>query len=222
MNYSSEKSHKVIIIPGSYHWCMDMIFFFFLGGGPFFFFLSSRRFLLRKRREAGKWTPTVVSMSELYLRSWFTSCACFVMSLIRIWILIRITKYCPMCQQTRSSVVYNLLPLEPNENKTGCLLYQSECVVSLFFTRIATTTSSSLVSGCCEPSHPQRITSWLKTNFNLSPSYSFHKSLYHRSLFLKLKHKLYPQFWMQTQKNNTCIGAYLYSAGTQHWNLHLA
>ena len=34
----------------------------------------------------------------------------------------------------------------------------------------------------------------LNTNFNLSATYSFHKSLYHKSLFLKLQLKLYPQF----------------------------
>ena len=36
-----------------------------------------------------------------------------------------------------------------------------------------------------EPNQPQRITSGLNTNFNLSPSHSFHKSLYHKSFFLK-------------------------------------
>ena len=35
----------------------------------------------------------------------------------------------------------------------------------------------------CEPSQPHRITSGLKTNFSLSPSSTFHKSLYH-NLFL--------------------------------------
>ena len=40
-----------------------------------------------------------------------------------------------------------------------------------------------LVSWCFEPSQPQRITSGLNTNFTLSPSYSFHKSSYHKSCF---------------------------------------
>ena len=40
-----------------------------------------------------------------------------------------------------------------------------------------------LVSWCFEPSQPQRITLGLNTNLILSPSYSFHKSLYHRSFF---------------------------------------
>ena len=35
-----------------------------------------------------------------------------------------------------------------------------------------------------EPSQPQRITSGLNTNFNLSPNYSFYKS-YHKSCFLE-------------------------------------
>ena len=47
------------------------------------------------------------------------------------------------------------------------------------------------------------ITSGLNTNFTLSPSYSFHKSLHHKSCFF---------FFL----------AYLYSAGTQHGNLHPA
>ena len=37
-----------------------------------------------------------------------------------------------------------------------------------------------------KPSQPQRITSGLNTNFTLSPGYSFHKSLYHKSCFLSL------------------------------------
>ena len=44
-----------------------------------------------------------------------------------------------------------------------------------------------------------------------------------KSLFLKPQLKYYPQFGMQTQKNNNkYFGAYLYSAGTQHGNLHPA
>ena len=58
------------------------------------------------------------------------------------------------------------------------------------------------VSWCSEPSQPQRITSGLKTNFTLSPSYSFHKSSYHKSCCFFLP--------------------YLYSADTQHGNLHPA
>ena len=49
-----------------------------------------------------------------------------------------------------------------------------------------------LVSRCFKPSQPQRITSRLKTNFNLSPSYLFHKPLYHKSFFLKPQLKFYP------------------------------
>ena len=43
------------------------------------------------------------------------------------------------------------------------------------------------VSWCFEPSQPQRITSGLITNFSLSPCYSFHKSLYHTSVFFPSK-----------------------------------
>ena len=55
------------------------------------------------------------------------------------------------------------------------------------------TVVSWLVSWCSEPSQPQRITSGLKTNFNLSPSYSFLKSLSNKSLFLKPQLRFYPQ-----------------------------
>ena len=60
---------------------------------------------------------------------------------------------------------------------------------------------SYLVTWCFEPSQPQRITSGLNKNFILSPSYSLHKSLHNKS-YVSL--------------------AYLYSAGTQHGNLHPA
>ena len=62
---------------------------------------------------------------------------------------------------------------------------------------------SLLVSWCFESSRPQRITSGMNKNFILSPSYSFHKSWYHKSCLL---------FFL----------AYLYSTGSQHRNLHPA
>ena len=61
-------------------------------------------------------------------------------------------------------------------------------------------TRSKLVSWCFEPSHPQRITIGLNTNFTLSRTYSFHKSSYHMPCFLSL----------------------LVFRGTQHGNLHPA
>ena len=63
---------------------------------------------------------------------------------------------------------------------------------------------SKLVSWCFEPSQPQRIISGLNTNFTLSPRFSFHKSSYHKSCF------------------NKYFLASLYSARTQHGNLHPA
>ena len=48
-----------------------------------------------------------------------------------------------------------------------------------------------LVSGCFEPSQPQRIMLGLKTKFSLSPSYSLYKPFYHTSLFLKAQLRLY-------------------------------
>ena len=43
-----------------------------------------------------------------------------------------------------------------------------------------------LVCWCFEPCQPQRIISGLNTNFTLSPSYSFHKSSYHKLCFFSL------------------------------------
>ena len=63
-------------------------------------------------------------------------------------------------------------------------------------------TYSLEVSWCFEPSQPQRITPGLNTNFTLSPSYSFHRSSYHKSCFF--------------------FKTYLYSVGTLHGNLPLA
>ena len=86
------------------------------------------------------------------------------------------------------------------------------------------------------------------TNFSRSPSYSFYESLHHKSLALKpklsvkrfikkptqhtsyfiehinlsRKDKIMSTISEQQQKGTqkqTCFGAYLYSAGTQHGNL---
>ena len=46
---------------------------------------------------------------------------------------------------------------------------------------------SQLVSWYFEPSQPQRVTSWLKTMFNLSPIYSARKSSNHK---LSINHKI--------------------------------
>ena len=58
---------------------------------------------------------------------------------------------------------------------------------------------SQLISWCFELSQPQRITSGLNTNFSLSPSYSFHKSSYHKSCFFQPIH-IPPAF-----NTGTCI-----------------
>ena len=61
-----------------------------------------------------------------------------------------------------------------------------------------------LVSWCFEPSQPQRIISGLNTNLNPSPSHPLHKSLHHKSLFLKPQLKFYPQFRnSHPEKHNT-------------------
>ena len=46
---------------------------------------------------------------------------------------------------------------------------------------------------CFEPSQPLGNVSGLKRHFNLSPIYSFHKSLYHKTLFLKPQLDSYPK-----------------------------
>ena len=55
--------------------------------------------------------------------------------------------------------------------------------------------------GALSPVNHKGLDQVLNTNFTLSPSYSFHKSSHHKLCFLSL---------------------YIYSAGTQHGNLHPA
>ena len=62
---------------------------------------------------------------------------------------------------------------------------------------------------------------------NLSSSYSFHKSLYHKSLSLTPQLIPHSQFWNanpEKKKNNpqnpNIFRSLKYSAGTQHGNLH--
>ena len=85
-------------------------------------------------------------------------------------------------------------------------------------------TDKKLVSWCFKPSQAQCIRSGLKTNFNLSPSYSVHKSSYHRSQFLKPQLKFCPQFRNAKPEKQQYVfwSLYLYSANTQHGNLHPA
>ena len=66
---------------------------------------------------------------------------------------------------------------------------------------------SQLVSWYFEPSHSQRITSGLNTNFNLSASHSFHKSLNHKPFFPPTNHSsnYIHNFGTQNQKNNKML-----------------
>ena len=70
-------------------------------------------------------------------------------------------------------------------------------------------TSLVEVTWCFEPSQPRRITSGLKTNVTLSPSYSFHKSSHHKSYLFEPIHIPW------TLNTGTCIqqGDLFYSAG---------
>ena len=69
--------------------------------------------------------------------------------------------------------------------------------------------NTQLLSWCFEPSQPQKITSGLNTYFTLSPSYSFHKSLYHKSCFFEAV------YIPRALNTGTCIqqGDLFYSAG---------
>ena len=59
-------------------------------------------------------------------------------------------------------------------------------LVSVWVSEWVRQRESEWVRECFEPSQPQRITSGLKKNFTLTPSYSFHKLSYHKSCFLSL------------------------------------
>ena len=72
-----------------------------------------------------------------------------------------------------------------------------------------------LVSWYCEPCQPQRIISGLKTNFILSPGYSFHKSSYCKSLFLRQELPVTYFIQKPTQHNTTQLTSYF----TEHINL---
>ena len=79
----------------------------------------------------------------------------------------------------------------------------------------------NLIRWCFEPSQPQRITSGLKTNLSQAPTYSFHKSLYHKStsklfilqviisevflFFPKPQLKFYPQFENAKPEKRYCM-----------------
>ena len=80
---------------------------------------------------------------------------------------------------------------------------------------------TQLASECFEPCQPQRMISGLKTTFSLI-SYVIHPTSHSTtSLFFSNPNSNFTyNFGTQTLKNNnTCFGAYLYSADTQHGNL---
>ena len=86
----------------------------------------------------------------------------------------------------------------------------------IYFTLNST---GGLVSRYFEPSRTKRVTSGLKTYFH--PSYSFEKSLYHKSLLLKPQLKSCPQFRnANPEKQQHIFWSLLLSASTLHGNLH--
>ena len=79
---------------------------------------------------------------------------------------------------------------------------------------------SSLVSWSSEPSQLQRVTSGLKTNFSLSLSkLSIPQVITPQVSFSQILSTISER---RPRKTITGFGAYLYSAGTQHGNLHPA
>ena len=81
-----------------------------------------------------------------------------------------------------------------------------------------------LVSRCFEPGQPQKITSGLNTNFSLSPSYSFHKSIITpQVIFAQTAAQILSTISERNTRNIiTRFGADFFSASPQHGNLHPA
>ena len=79
------------------------------------------------------------------------------------------------------SITLQVMASSPCELNTG-LGFRSYCIPII---------NSHLVSRRFEPSQTEKIISGLKTYSNRSPSYSFYKPWYHKSLFLKPQLKLY-------------------------------
>ena len=75
--------------------------------------------------------------------------------------------------------------------------------VTYFILRAYTGTMCQLVSWYFEPSQPQRVTSWLKTMFNLSPIYSARKSSNRK---LSINHKISHDTNLYKNKTYTNIG----------------
>ena len=76
-----------------------------------------------------------------------------------------------------------------------------------------------LVNWCFESSQPHRAENKLQPTTMLF----ILQVMIPQVFFSNHKFKFYPQFWNPNpDKQNTCVGAYLYSAGTQHGNLHPA
>ena len=66
-----------------------------------------------------------------------------------------------------------------NQNITNNIWPELPEESAMFRRKVITLQQRKLVSWCFEPSQPHRIASGLNTNFDLSPSSSFHKSLYY-------------------------------------------
>ena len=150
----------------------------------------------------------------------------------------------PFCVQVWYGLSQSTISHEPSTGKRrnrlsitqanvqvyACILAQTQTQRYTFYRRPSQRVSQLVLLS--PVSHKGLHQGWTQ-NFNLSPSYSLHKSLYH-SLFFFLSLSLslslsnhnsnsIHNFETQNQKNNnTCFGAYLYSASTQRGNLHPA
>ena len=83
--------------------------------------------------------------------------------------------FCQNCRWQVTQLNTHTPKLDPTK-----LEWADHAVEALYGSKRART---QLVSWCFEPGQPQRNTSGLKTNFTLSPNYSFHKPFDHKSLY---------------------------------------
>ena len=90
----------------------------------------------------------------------------------------------PRSKTVRASPLKRRLPLCPSTNPVYVDSLMLKALIRIHLGKEEAETQ--LVSWCFEPSQPRRITSGLNTNFTLSPSHSFYKSLYHKSCFFSL------------------------------------
>ena len=88
--------------------------------------------------------------------------------------------------ESQAKCWFTVLDIAVNSNASQVKRINNERIIMFTFHLFTTERSiqRQALPGVFPVSH-KRIISGLKTNLNLSPSYSFHKSLYHKSLVLE-------------------------------------